>query len=59
MRSAEHNDRVLYVCMKAHHMAANRAIVELGGKATKLPVLDHFMENDQGDGRLEKTPPRQ
>jgi len=45
MRSAEHNDRVLYVCMKAHHMAANKAIVELGGETTELPVLDHFLEN--------------
>ena len=49
MRSAQHNDRVLYVCMKAHHMAANKAIVELGGEATELPVLDHFMENTKDE----------
>ena len=58
MRSAQHNDRVLYVCMKAHHMAANKAIVELGGEATELPVLDHFMENRQNTRREDGTETR-
>ena len=54
LRAAEHGDKVLMACMRAHHSEVNRSITKLGGESVDLADLESIAVSGRSD--LEQTP---